>query len=244
MSDPCVYVFDVDGTLTPSRARMDAVFEKLFVHIAQRNPVYLVTGSDRSKTLEQVGHAVYNAVAGVYQCSGAELWNGERCVRTQPIEVTDNLREFFDYCLGASQFKYKTGNHVDVRAGLINYSVIGHNADTAQRSEYVKWDNSIGERRTIAATFNNAFGDVYNATVAGETGIDITYLGAGKHVIVDELVAQHADAEIAFFGDKTEPGGNDHTITRELLFRGYSVFPVDSWQSTERQLRVHPLIRR
>ena len=45
-----VYVFDVDGTLTPSRRRMDKDFQEFFLEWAENNTFYLVTGSDLPKT--------------------------------------------------------------------------------------------------------------------------------------------------------------------------------------------------
>ena len=44
------YVFDVDGTLTPSRGEMDKEFANLMEHFTTHNACYLVTGSDRVKT--------------------------------------------------------------------------------------------------------------------------------------------------------------------------------------------------
>ena len=48
------YIFDVDGTLTPSRRAMNVAFTSWFEHFVTHNAVYLVTGSDREKTLEPV----------------------------------------------------------------------------------------------------------------------------------------------------------------------------------------------
>ena len=43
------YVFDVDGTLTPSRLTIDAEFKKFFVEWIKNKNVYLLTGSDHEK---------------------------------------------------------------------------------------------------------------------------------------------------------------------------------------------------
>ncbi len=60
------FVFDVDGTLTPSRGKIDLEFGKWFLEFCNDNPVYLVTGSDKPKTAEQVGEQIYNAAVSVY----------------------------------------------------------------------------------------------------------------------------------------------------------------------------------
>ena len=49
------YIFDVDGTLTASRSKIDPEFAEWFEHFATHDACYLVTGSDRKKTLEQIG---------------------------------------------------------------------------------------------------------------------------------------------------------------------------------------------
>ena len=58
------FAFDVDGTLTPSRQRIAPSFEEWFLSFCQTNNVYLVSGSDYEKTLEQLGEEICNTVKG------------------------------------------------------------------------------------------------------------------------------------------------------------------------------------
>ena len=44
-----VYIFDVDGTLTPSRLKMDEEFYDFFRNWIPNHKYYLVTGSDLKK---------------------------------------------------------------------------------------------------------------------------------------------------------------------------------------------------
>ena len=62
------FVFDVDGTLTLSRRKIDAVFQRWFLEFCYDNNVYLVTGSDYPKTVEQVGTSIAENVKRVYNC--------------------------------------------------------------------------------------------------------------------------------------------------------------------------------
>ena len=48
------YIFDVDGTLTPSRGMIDPKFKIWFKKFIELYPVSLVTGSDREKSIEQL----------------------------------------------------------------------------------------------------------------------------------------------------------------------------------------------
>ena len=49
-----IFMFDVDGTLTPARRRMTSEFLKFFLEFCRKNKAYLVSGSDYNKLLEQV----------------------------------------------------------------------------------------------------------------------------------------------------------------------------------------------
>ena len=48
------YIFDIDGTLTPSRLPIDPKFSIFFTQWIKNKDVYLVTGSDKEKTIEQI----------------------------------------------------------------------------------------------------------------------------------------------------------------------------------------------
>ena len=74
------FVFDVDGTLTPSRRSMNTQFSNWFEKFSSENNVFLVTGSDRDKTIEQIGSNIYNLAKRVYNCSGNDAWEKENNV--------------------------------------------------------------------------------------------------------------------------------------------------------------------
>ena len=56
------YVFDVDGTLTHARKEMTPDFKSWFIEWMEDKNVYLVTGSDRPKTIEQIGEDVVDCL--------------------------------------------------------------------------------------------------------------------------------------------------------------------------------------
>tara|TARA_Y100000389_G_scaffold54036_2_gene49915 strand:- start:1005 stop:1718 length:714 start_codon:yes stop_codon:yes gene_type:complete len=229
------WVFDVDGTLTPSRSKMDSEFAAWFENFATHNAVYLVTGSDREKTLEQIPYDIYCLCVRVYQCSGNEVWEQDRLIRSNDIEITEELQRIFDYWIKASQFGYKRGNHVDKRSGLVNFSVLGRPASAFDRNAYISWDEVTEERKTIAWCLNDAFGDQYNFQIAGETGIDITKKGFGKEQILKDF-----DGSVTFYGDTIKDGGNDYDLAVAINYglEGFQhedsskAIKVDDWKHT------------
>ena len=53
------FIFDIDGTLTLSRQPIDTSFEAYMIVFCCKYPVYLVTGSDRQKTIDQIGRYLF-----------------------------------------------------------------------------------------------------------------------------------------------------------------------------------------
>ena len=71
------FIFDVDGTITPSRKKIQDDFGSSFLTFCRNHDVYLVTGSDRDKTIEQIGLSLYCACKRVYNCAGNDVYEGD-----------------------------------------------------------------------------------------------------------------------------------------------------------------------
>src|SRR6056300_1540161 len=111
------FIFDVDGTLTPSRGRIDEKFERFFFDFCTNNHVYLVTGSDKPKTVEQIGIKIYNQCKRVYQCNGNDVYEGSTNIRTTDWKLPSLARTFLINCEYESPFTLRTGNHIEERPG-------------------------------------------------------------------------------------------------------------------------------
>ena len=223
------FIFDVDGTLTPSRKRIDKEFRPFFNDFVSNNEVYLVTGSDRAKTLQQITSAIYNKCKRVYNCSGSDVYEKDCCIYRDTWELPEDVEKFLNDELDYSQFPLRNGNHIERRPGGVNFSILGRDPDPfLGRDEYVKWDKETNERPDIADRIRNQFP---NLTVAlgGQTGIDIGPLGADKSQILRDFGLGH---ELHFFGDRMEPGGNDHSLGEAVKAKGGYTYNVDGWKET------------
>ena len=228
------YIFDVDGTLTPSRMMMDEAFRLWFLNFCADNDVYLVTGSDKKKTFGQIGGQVYDSVKKVYQSQGNDVWIGDKLnVKTMRMKMPEPMKVLLEHFLDESKFPYRTGNHIEIRPGLINFSIVGRNATVEQRREYIKWDLRVKERALLAQMIREA-NEMYDVSVAGETGIDIVRAGLNKSQILQDFDAEN----VVFFGDKCEEGGNDYEIALRTKQCGGTVYQVDGWEHTWRLLKT------
>lgn len=228
------FIFDVDGTLTPSRMPIDPDFANWLEHFATHHACYIVTGSDREKTLEQVGSTIYNLCVRVYNCSGNDVYEQNHNVYKGELLIPQDVLDHLDAFLQKSKFPHKTGKHFDYRPGLMNFSVLGRNNTLEQRAEYIKWDKETGERKLCAENMRSLFPDLL-FEVAGDTGIDITAPGCDKAQILRDfdVVNDH----IYFFGDKMEYGGNDYSLSFALATKGHKVHQVKKWEDTWEHLK-------
>lgn len=220
------YVFDVDGTLTPSREKIDPGFHKFFLSVCAKQTVYLVTGSDYEKTVEQLGEEICTQVEGIFNCSGNMLTRRGVVMYVNDFELTDEERILLDSELRVSAFPVRTGNHIEKRIGAVNFSIVGRNALKSARDEYKYWDEQTNERRRICDVLNRVFTRL-ECVIGGETGIDIFLKGHDKSQIAKYV------KPFVFFGDRCEVGGNDHSIFMESN-HGYQ---VRDWMETYRLLK-------
>lgn len=224
------WIFDVDGTLTPSRGKMDPAFQQWFIEWQKTHTTYLVTGSDYAKTVEQVGQDVVNGCKMLFNCCGNEVRMGNLIIHASTWKAPTELIDALNNELKESKFPTRTGNHIEHRTGLINFSVLGRNADSQQRSTYVKYDEEHGERLTIALKLERQFDDI-DFMIGGETGIDIYPTGKDKRQVLNFV---NKEQPCIFFGDKTLPGGNDYplAISVDVTHR------VENWEHTWEILRL------
>ena len=220
------YIFDVDGTLTPSRQVMDPQFKEWFLNFINKEKVWLVTGSDYPKTVEQLGTEICENVVTCYSCSGNQTRFRGKVVNAASFDPDPELMNILEGWLQSSPFPLRTGNHVEKRPGTWNFSIVGRNADMDQRAEYVMYDKANRERESIAYQINSEFKNI-TATIGGETGIDIYNTGRDKSQILGDF--DNGSDRIIFFGDKTEPGGNDYPLANAIKYPG-KTYQVKDWK--------------
>jgi len=224
MSPNAKFIFDVDGTLTPSRGIIDSKFKEFFNTFCRSNQVFLVTGSDKPKTVEQIGEDTYNLAHTVYNCSGNDVWQSKKNIRRNEWILPEDAHNWLSEQLTASAFSIRTGLHFEHRPGMCNFSIVGRNADKIERAKYVTWDTEHDERVYIAHNFNLLFPEL-EAKVGGETGIDISPKGFDKSQIVKDFDPEDV---LWFFGDAMHEGGNDLPLAKVVHHHRH----VLNWRNT------------
>ena len=152
-----IFIFDVDGTLTPSRLPRTKEFETFFKQWIKKNKFYLVTGSNIEKLQEQM--CFYDIEAeGIFTCCGNQFWRPDPSIVNTSAELIydnkfkppENLLTYLGEELRMSDYPVKAGNHIEDRGSMLNFSIVGRNCTQAQRKDYYRYDNLVNERKRIS----------------------------------------------------------------------------------------------
>ena len=231
-----VYLFDVDGTLTHPLTEVDDVFADVFLSWvrAKNKKVYLVTGSDITKTKKQLFSSFIDQCEGIFTCSGNVFYAKRRLVYENKLELpTDFIQNLELYLEHGTQWRKKTGTHIEVRKGMVNFSTVGREASPDLREAYYKWDQINREREDIVAYIKGIYPE-FEVSIGGQISVDIYPAGKNKAQVVDKIRELHGeDVEMIFVGDRNVPGGNDWPLAQRLdPIEGSEWYQVLSYEET------------
>lgn len=237
-----IFIFDVDGTLTPSRLPMTTEFQNFFKKWINKNKFYLVTGSDLPKLQEQM--CFYDIEAeGIFTCCGNQFWKPDssivntsaELIYNNKFEMTTKLKNSLEVMLMSSQYKHRYGNHIEDRGSMVNFSVVGRNCTQEQREEYYEWDKEKGERRKMSIFLKNKFKDL-DAVIGGQISIDIYPKGMDKSQVLNVIEQERLvpPNEYIFIGDGIENGGNDYPLAKLMNETdNCSSYQTEGWEHTK-----------
>lgn len=208
------FLFDVDGTLTPARETIKDEFASFFINWFsfrkhKGDNVYLVTGSDKDKTVWQVGKQIWLSVDGCYQNSGNQLYKQGELVKESDWQMSADLHLDILELLESSKWYGIAETNIEERVGMVNISTVGRGADRFLRKKYFEWDKINKERYNICRALSNKYKNLH-CSIGGEISIDIHLKGKDKSQILRDM-----SGKTVFFGDRCVVAGNDYIIASE-----------------------------
>jgi phosphomannomutase len=227
-----VYIFDVDGTLTPARQPATQEFLTFFEDWAKEHTFYLCSGSDLEKIEEQLPSEILSLSEGIFACMGNAFYKDNKKVYQRDFNPPVGFEKFLEFQLRFSHYPFKTGNHIEKRIGMWNFSIVGRNATLQERKEYYTWDIMSRERLDLVKKIEQAFPEV-SAVAGGEISLDLNNPGRDKSQVAEEVLKLHPDAVLVFIGDRTHPGGNDYALSKKIIDDGLGVsVQTRGWKET------------
>jgi len=231
--DKIIVLFDVDGTLTLPRQKIKQEMLDVLRELRKRVSVGVVGGSNLPKIKEQLGETATEEYDYLFAENGVVCFhNGKQNEKVYSMKefLTEvKYKQFADYLLNlmkTAETPFKTDEFVEERLGMINVSPIGRKCTQTQRDDFFLWDNQHKIREKLVKELESKFqGWNLKFSIGSQISIDIFPVGWDKTFCLQYL--KHF-SKIYFFGDKTEPGGNDYEIyTSSAVHSKHSVKSPD-----------------
>ncbi|XP_023670191.1 phosphomannomutase 1 [Paramormyrops kingsleyae] len=228
-------LFDVDGTLTLAREKIDPELDQFFQSLRRKVKIGVVGGSDYSKIAEQLGDGdeVIHKFDYVFAENGTVQYRDGKLISKQAIQNhlgEELLQDLINFCLrymGLIRLPKKRGTFIEFRNGMINISPIGRSCTLEERIEFSEIDKRERIRERFVEALQQEFaGKGLRFTRGGLISFDVFPEGWDKRLCLDVLEGEGLDA-IYFFGNETSPGGNDYEIFNDPRTIGYTVFSPD-----------------
>lgn len=211
-----VYIFDMDGTITPAREHMTPDFAFHFLPWLKAHCAYLAAGSNYEKVTEQLSPDVVASFSGIYSSMGNVFHKKGQKIYRNDIKLNKEMLQYLERCRRNTEYEGNLfGNYLELRIGMLNFSVLGRNCPFSERAKYNEWDNIHHEREKIAKKMNELFPE-YDTSLGGKISLDIVTRGCGKEQIAARMREAHPHDKLIFFGDRTDKGGNDYTLAEAL----------------------------
>ncbi|KAF9258905.1 eukaryotic phosphomannomutase [Marasmius fiardii PR-910] len=225
-------LFDVDGPLTLARQPAKPEMIKVLRELRKKVAIGFVGGSDLVKISEQLsfeGSKVVEDFDYAFSENGLVAYKLGRPISSQSFikfvgeERYKPLVNFILHYIADLDIPIKRGTFVEFRNGMINVSPIGRNATIAERLEFQAYDKVHGIREAFVKELKQKFPD-YGLTysIGGQISFDVFPNGWDKTYCLKH-VEDEGFEEIHFFGDKTQPGGNDYEIFTDKRTIGHTV---------------------
>lgn len=212
-----IILFDIDGTLTEPRQKINEKMINVLLELKNKKiKIGCVGGSDFQKAKEQIGDNILNIFDYCFFENGLDAYkDGEILNRQSLIEFLgeEKIKRFINFVLSyisSLDIPIKRGTFIEFRNGMLNISPIGRNCSQKERIEFEKYDIKNNIRKKMISILKEEFSD-YNFTysIGGQISFDVFPSGWDKTYCLQFL--KDFD-KIYFYGDKTNPGGNDYEI--------------------------------
>jgi len=234
-----IILFDVDGTLTKPRLKVESDIINMISKLNKNNSIDIgiVGGSDFKKQQEQLGDDVLSLFDYVFSENGLVSYcNNELFHSNSFVDFIGekSMKKLINLCLKSiikADPPKKRGTFIENRTGMLNISPVGRSCSQEEREEFFNYDNIHNIRKEMINEIDNGW-KVYkyenpnlnitdlSFSIGGQISIDIFPKNWDKTYCLQFLKDKYQ--RIIFIGDKTYEGGNDYEIFINQLTESYS----------------------
>ena len=235
-------IFDLDGTLAPSKSEPLLEMQKTFCEALQHFNIAIVSGATFSQFIKQfVGHlpcADFSKLL-LMPTNGAAMYvfeNGSwKCLEdhTLSTEEISEITKVLESAMEKFNIPHTTeyGIQIENRGPQVTFSGCGQEAPISVKE---KWDPEMALRTQVAEYVRPLLPN-FEVRVAGMTSVDVTKKGMDKAYAVRKILTYWnlEKKDVLYVGDALYPGGNDELAATV----GEPTFKVKDPIQTEKLLR-------
>ena len=212
-------VFDLDGTLAPSKGALDDAMAELLGRLLGIVRVAIISGGDfpqfETQVLSHLPASSNLTNLSILPTSGTKFFqyrNGWQKLYSDDLSDSDKkkIESALEQAVAESGFQpaQSWGERIEDRGTQITYSALGQQAPLEEKA---KWDPDFSKRKQIQAILDKMLPD-FSVRLGGTTSIDVTRPGIDKAYGIRKLrdVLGVPIAQMLFVGDAIFPGGNDY----------------------------------
>jgi HAD superfamily hydrolase (TIGR01484 family) len=232
-------VYDLDGTLAPSKSPLDPEMAGLLHDLLGIVKVAVISGGAWKQFKEQLlsnlpedGHLANLSLLPTcgtqffrYDAGWKKVYS-EDLAADEKAKIENSLQE------AVSETGFKPGKlwgeQIEDRGSQITFSALGQEAPLAEKD---KWDPDYAKRKKIKAILDRSLPE-FSVRMGGATSIDVTKPGIDKAYGVRKLrdTLGLTLEEMIFIGDALFAGGNDYPAEEA----GVVSIPVKTPDETKR----------
>jgi phosphomannomutase len=236
-------VFDLDGTLAPSKSNLDAEMASLLHDLLGIVKVAIISGGAWSQFQKQVlsnfpsderlARLSILPTCGTRFFQYAGEWKqlySEDFTADEKEKIVSSLKKGVE----AAGFPVERiwGETIEDRGSQITYSALGQQAPLEQKE---KWDPDLAKRKKIKSIVDTLIPQ-FSVRIGGATSIDVTKQGIDKAYGIGKLrdILGISLQEMIYVGDALFVGGNDYPAEEA----GVIAIPVRGPDETKRVIET------
>lgn len=241
-----LFLFDMDGTLTPPRQKMDINCELMITNIQRSgSEVGIITGSDMNYIKQQCSGMFDMSLTNVNKihflpCNGTKYYFNKQLVYSNNMSEymgTKNWRALIGFLVDLQRELCQTmpasfpltGHFFDYRESTLNWCPIGRNANQKDREKWESLDQDNALRLPLMERIRDVLSSMdveITVKLGGDTSFDIFPAGWDKTYPLENTDIFSSYDEIYFVGDRCGKNGNDYEIYSHPKVNGYETTGV------------------
>ena len=212
-------VFDLDGTLAPSKSSLAPQTAGLLRDLLGIVKVAVISGGAwtqfETQLLTDLPPDSFLANLSLLPTCGTKFFQytgkweelySEDLTAEQKTKIIDSL----DKAAGEAGYRARKiwGEVIEDRGSQVTFSALGQQAPLAEKE---KWDPDFSKRKKITAILETLIPE-FSIRIGGATSIDVTKPGIDKAYGIGKLrdTLHLSFKEMVYIGDALFPGGNDY----------------------------------